>query len=343
MKRSVEGIELDLDGLQVLPGLINAHDHLEFALFPRLGRRHYPNATEWARDIYHPDQSPLREHLTVPKSSRLLWGGLRNLACGVTTVWHHNPYDPSFDDDFPVRVAKSYGWAHSLAFEANVRSRFDATPPASPFLIHAGEGTDQDAAQEIFELHELGVLDQRTVLIHAVGFRADGWKLIRKTGAGVVWCPRSNLFTLGRTLGRDTLASGVPLALGTDSPLTAEGDLLDEIRTARDLSGAGDGFVQELVTTAAARLLRLPPQPDDWIAAPAFGEPPELVVIGGSIRLIGPQLARALPPRVCREFYPLRVETRPPVLVRWNVPGMLEEAARHLGEDVRLAGRRVFA
>ena len=29
---------------------------------------------------------------------------------------------------------------------------------------------------------------------------------------------------------------------------------------------------------------------NDWIAAPAFGEPPELVVIGGEIRLISPAL-----------------------------------------------------
>jgi cytosine/adenosine deaminase-related metal-dependent hydrolase len=336
MKRVAEGIELDLDGLQVLPGLINAHDHLEFALFPRLGQRHYANAAEWARDIYHPDQSPIREHLEVPKSLRLLWGGLRNLACGVTTVCNHNPYEPIFDDDFPVRVAKSYGWAHSLAFEPDIRACFDATPPGAPFLIHAGEGTDDDAAEEIFKLNELGVLTERTVLIHAVGFREDGWQLMRKVGAAVVWCPRSNLFTLGRTLSRDALASGIPMVLGTDSPLTAEGDLLDEIRAARELDWEYDSF-------AAARLLRLPAHADDWIAAPGFGEPPQLVVIGGRIRLIGPRLARALPPGICREFHPLRIETRPPVLVRWNVPQMLEEAAQHLGEDVRLAGRRVSA
>jgi cytosine/adenosine deaminase-related metal-dependent hydrolase len=336
MKQPVEGIELDLDGLQVLPGLINAHDHLEFALFPRLGRRHYANATEWARDIYHPDQSPVFEHLQVPKSLRLLWGGLRNLACGVTTVCHHNPYDAAFDDGFPVRVVKRYGWAHSLAFQANIRDRFDATPPGAPFLIHAGEGTDVAAAEEISKLHELGVLTERTVLIHAVGFREDGWELIRKAGAAVVWCPRSNLFTLGRTLSRDAVASGIPMALGTDSPLTAEGDLLDEIRAARELDWQYD-------SSAAARILRLPPHPDDWIAAPAFGEPPELVVIGNRIRLIGPRQARALPPRICREFYPLRIETRPSVLVRWNVPRMLEETSRHLGDDVRLAGRKVSA
>ncbi len=98
----VEGVELNLEGLTVFPGHINAHDHLEFALFPRLGHGPYPNATAWSRDIYHPDQSPLAEHLRVPKQVRLLWGGLRNLIAGVTTVCHHNPYEAAFDDDSSV-------------------------------------------------------------------------------------------------------------------------------------------------------------------------------------------------------------------------------------------------
>ena len=336
MKRIVEGVELDLEGLQILPGLINAHDHLEFALFPRLGERHYANATEWARDIFHPDRPPVREHLRVPKNLRLLWGGLRNLASGVTTVCHHNPYEDAFEDNFPVRVMKSYGWAHSLAFQANLRECFDATPPGAPFFIHAGEGTDDAAAEEIFKLHALGVLNEQTVFIHAVGFREEGWRLIRKAGASIVWCPSSNLFTLGRTISGEVLASGVPIALGTDSSLTAEGDLLDELRIALAL-GLGYSGRQ------TARTLRLPQQPNDWIAAPAFGEPPELVVIGDRIHLIGPRLARSLPARVCRELYPLGIETRPSVLVRWNVPRMIEDAAAYLGEDIRLAGRKVEA
>src|SRR5579875_763838 len=32
-----------LDGYIVLPGLINAHDHLEFGMFPRRGSGPYPN------------------------------------------------------------------------------------------------------------------------------------------------------------------------------------------------------------------------------------------------------------------------------------------------------------
>src|ERR1700676_3172223 len=81
---------LDLAGHLILPGLINAHDHLEFSLYPRLGRGPYPNAGAWARDIYKPTKSPIAEHLRVPKDTRLLWGGLKNLLSGVTTVCHHN-------------------------------------------------------------------------------------------------------------------------------------------------------------------------------------------------------------------------------------------------------------
>src|SRR5205085_8860792 len=77
---------LDLTGQLILPGLINAHDHLEFNLYPRLGRGPYPNAGAWSRNVYRPDESPIREQLAISKSTRLVWGGLKNLLNGVTTV-----------------------------------------------------------------------------------------------------------------------------------------------------------------------------------------------------------------------------------------------------------------
>jgi len=223
-------LTIDLSGYLILPGLINAHDHLEFNLFPRLGKGPYSNFEQWAEDIYHPEQSPLREHLAVPKAVRLWWGGIKNLLSGVTTVCHHNPYEPEvFDGDLPVRVVRRYSWAHSLALERDVLSKFRATPPDAPFIIHLGEGTDERSRNEIFELDQMGPLDARTVIVHGVALDEAGHARLRERGGALVWCPTSNLFTLGKTLDRRVTSKNPRLALGTDSALTAQGDLLDEI------------------------------------------------------------------------------------------------------------------
>src|SRR5271163_1911032 len=66
-----QALSIDLERHLILPGLINCHDHLEFNLFPKLGQGPYPNAAAWADDIYHPDRSPIKEHLAVPKAARL--------------------------------------------------------------------------------------------------------------------------------------------------------------------------------------------------------------------------------------------------------------------------------
>ena len=162
------GPALDLTGHLLLPGLINAHDHLEFNLFPHLGKRRYTNVREWAADIHKVDDSPVREHLRVPLPTRLFWGGMKNLLAGVTTVSHHNPYQPRiFDSGFPVRVVRRFGWAHSLAFSDDVPARFTSTPGKQPFIIHAGEGTDAEAGEEIHKLEKVG----RSQRAHGSGAR----------------------------------------------------------------------------------------------------------------------------------------------------------------------------
>jgi hypothetical protein len=136
----------------------------------------------------------------------------------------------------------------------------------------------------------------------------------------------------------------VPVALGSDSPLTAEGDFLDEIEFARTSMGGPDSLVRSLAGDCARRVLRLPSQTEDWIAAPGFGAPPELVVRKGRILLINPERAGWLPAELREEFFPLHVEGRPRVLVRWNTPQLLRDTAEFLeGSQIRLAGRVVDA
>jgi cytosine/adenosine deaminase-related metal-dependent hydrolase len=354
-KSPKSSVTLDLSGHLIMPGLINAHDHLEFNLYPRLGRGPYPNAGAWARDIYRPNDSPVREQLQIPKNTRLFWGGLKNLLSGVTTVCHHNPRDARvFDRNFPVRVVRQFGWAHSLEFSSDLVQRFHATPPGWPFILHLGEGVDRSAQREIFQLDELGALDGRTVLVHAVALGAAGLRLAKERRASFIWCPSSNLFLFGRTLGERSLSSGVPVALGSDSALTAEGDLLDEIQVARKVSGMSSTAIYRMVTTEAARVLRLKNGSGalttgsvaDLIALPdvrrspasalSHTNGPALAIVGGKVKLVAPSLATRL---LKSRLHPIRVEGRGDFLVDANVPKLIERA----GRELRLAGRRILA
>jgi cytosine/adenosine deaminase-related metal-dependent hydrolase len=355
---------IPLDGCLLLPGLINAHDHLEFSLFPRLGRGPFPNARDWAREVYRPSESPIREQLQVPKRERLIWGGLKNLLSGVTTVCHHNPYEPEpFENAFPVRVVSRFGWAHSPDFSDDIPARFAATPPEAPFILHLGEATDAAGRLQIFELDAMGALDRRTVLVHGVALDANGLALVEQRGAAIIWCPSSNLFTLGATLDGAVFETSIRIALATDSALTGEGDLLDEMRLARRLGRTGATRLYEMVTTEAAALLRLDQGegrltaggPADLIAIADPGRDPSealtgeelceplLVMIGGEIKLVAEQFACRLESRLTSRLHRIKPEGRRACLVDADVPALLASARRALGADqpVRLAGKRL--
>jgi cytosine/adenosine deaminase-related metal-dependent hydrolase len=348
---------IDLSGYLLLPGLINAHDHLEFALFPRLGHGPYPNASVWAADIYRPAESPIRDQLRVPKWVRLHWGGLKNLLSGVTLVAHHNPfYAPVFNNRFPVRVLRRYGWAHSLDFSPDLRDRYRETPPQWPFIVHAGEGVDERAGAEFGRLDRAGVVGARTVIVHGVALdRAELEALTRHRGS-LVWCPSSNLFTLGRTLRCEALLNGFPVALATDSSLTAAGDLADEILVAH-AQGIALEAIYEMVTTRAAAVLKLSSGygaireggAGDLIAVPDGGQTPaesllgldpHLAVVAGKVRLVSEIIARRVP---ANGFSRMRVEGHGDYRVDADIPLLHSAASRGLGGPVLLGGKAVRA
>ncbi|HTH54894.1 MAG TPA: amidohydrolase family protein, partial [Cyclobacteriaceae bacterium] len=237
------------------PGLINSHDHLEMNLYPLVGNPPYQNYTEWAKDIYKPRESPVKEIERVDIEDRLLWGGIKNLISGVTTVIHHNPWHRALSKKkFPVRVVET-AWAHSLAYEKNVEKKFPKTK--SPFAIHAAEGVDTLAQEEISKLHDLGLLKQNTVLIHAVGLNEGNVKLIRESKAAIVWCPSSNLFMFGKTLPLNEIIGKIKVALGSDATMTGPATFLDEIRVAWRSGYVTAKEICAMVTSIPAEIFQL--------------------------------------------------------------------------------------
>jgi hypothetical protein len=332
---------------------------LEFNLFPRLGRGPYPNAVAWAKEIFKPSEEPIASHLKLPKHIRLWWGGLKNLLNGVTSVAHHNPYDPTvFSRSFPVRVVRRFGWAHSLTFSPDIETSFRRTPSGAPFIVHAGEGTDCDSWRELYRLDEAKLLRSSTVLVHGVAIKPEDLQVIRSRGVSLVWCPTSNLFTLGRTVSPEVLNSEISIALGTDSALTADGDLLDELSVAGN--HVSSSRLYRMVTSDAARILHLKAGEgriqDGGVAdllvvrannenSPSrlLGSRPELVFLKGRLMLISADAARELHITDLEGFQEVEIEGRGKWFVKSNVRGFLDQTKQILGERVCLAGRQVIA
>lgn len=267
---------VDLGGAVVLPGLVNAHDHLELNHYGALKTRdRYRHADDWIADLRPRLQTDetIRRNARFPLADRLFIGGLKNLLAGVTTVAHHNPRYREIDRHCPVRVLERYRWAHSFSMEAGpvgaggepggqVAATCAATPPDTPFLVHVAEGSDERAVQELVRFTREGCLRANSVIVHGVAHTVDSWRAAVASGTGLVWCPASNAFLLGETVPLARLFAAAPgsaafVCLGSDSRLTGARDLLDEVRVA-SAHGLPHGALLPMVTSTAARLLKQP-------------------------------------------------------------------------------------
>ncbi len=352
---------LDLEGYLLLPGLVNAHDHLEFGLFPNLGAGPYQNSVEWAKEIHRTQAGLIARHRRVPKAVRFFWGAIRNLLCGVTTVCHHNPLSRELlSAEFPIRVLSKFGWAHSLEMDPNLIHNFDHTPPNLPFMLHAAEGIDARSAQEIFDLDRMQVLSDRTVLVHGLALNPKSVALLNRRRCALIICPTSNQFLFHCSPSSTLIKSVNTVVLGSDSPLTAAGDFLHEITFARNEIGLDTNSLYEMVTSKSASVLRLrngeghlkPGSIADLIAVQNHGLTPaetitrltsdriELVMLAGRVQLAAPTIYDRLPAALKSGLQPLSIDGH----LRWlraPIDDLLAEAKKAVGREIRLGGKKV--
>jgi cytosine/adenosine deaminase-related metal-dependent hydrolase len=323
---------VDLGGDRVLPGLINAHDHLQLNSLsrPDFGRS-YRHVREWIADVDARRRSDpeFEAAVAVARDERLLIGGMKNLLSGVTTVAHHDPLYPSLSSPhYPTRVLRDYGWTHSLYVdgEDKVVDSYRATPSTWPWIIHAAEGRDQEAGTEFERLERLGCVGPNSLLVHGIALDEAQRSRLRRAAAGLIWCPSSNLRLFGKTAAVAELAAQGRVALGTDSRLSGGRDLLDELRLAGQLGELDDSALESLVTSDSARLLRLSDRgelrPDaraDLLILPARTRltaasraEVRLVLMDGIVRYGDSDCARSVAPRAA--LTDIRVDGRAKVL-----------------------------
>jgi cytosine/adenosine deaminase-related metal-dependent hydrolase/ubiquinone/menaquinone biosynthesis C-methylase UbiE len=357
---------LNLQDYALLPGLINSHEHLEFGLFPKLGRPagapSYRNSTEWAEEIHQVHSGIIERYKQIPRATQLWWGAIRNLLCGVTTVCHHNPlHEELTRPNFPVRALSRFGWSHSMAFDPDLTEKCQRTPREQPFILHAAEGIDEESKSELSRLDQMRVLNERAVLIHGLACTLTEISLINRRGASLVVCPTSNRFLFAKTLSRDLLASVERVALGSDSPITAAGDLLDDVHYLYAEAGLNPNMIYSMVTSNAAEIFHLKDghgriaesgaadliavrdrydTPARGVCELTFGDV-KLVMLAGRVQMASPHLYARLPSdlRFGMELIEVAGHQR---WIRAPLRALFESAECVLGQKkLRLAGREV--
>lgn len=255
-----QDVLIDCKGGLLVPGLINAHDHLELNNFKRIKYRdRYTHSLQWFEDIEarfdtDPDLTGPRR---VPLEHRLWVGLLKNLLSGVTTVCHHNPFYRELEYNVPLQVVKEYGFGHSLFRGEDPAVSYQNTPANDPWIIHLAEGVEHTAEEEFEQLEGIGALGRNTVIVHGVGLIQQQRNRLIECGGGLIWCPGSNHFLFGRTAEVKALSKAGKLALGNDSRLTGEFDLLQELKVAAACQQLSSQALFRAVTTDSARILRL--------------------------------------------------------------------------------------
>jgi cytosine/adenosine deaminase-related metal-dependent hydrolase len=79
-------------------------------------------------------------------------------------------------------------------------------------------GWKAPALSPIAYLEHLGVLDDQTLLVHAVHLTESDWHVVAKRRCHVCFCPRSNAaLQVGRPSIETAVRLGIPIAMGTDS------------------------------------------------------------------------------------------------------------------------------
>ncbi len=246
----------------VFPGLINAHDHLEFNLFPPLANRVYSDYLEWGEDIHVQQKEIIHKIEQIPFEKRIRFGALKNLLNGFTRVVHHGPHRPMVRSLTKYPVWMNYQYAHALGTEPRWKLKLNL-PFTSELMLHVGEGTSTRAELEIDRLITWNCVRKRLIGIHAIGITPEQASHFK----AVIWCPASNLFLYNKTMAAHKIKDHTAVLFGTDSTVSSPASLWDQLRMVRGLEMISDQDLFKMLTFDSRTHFGGQSQSEDWVVA----------------------------------------------------------------------------
>lgn len=301
----------------ILPGLIDAHNHILFDIFDETDwspSQAYTNHNQWTAEARYGAMVDAKQYLNGEGTPNLdpgfgcemdKYGELKGILAGTTSILGAaNPtnktcygslartIDQSSNDlgQDKIQVATLFPPSSPDAICSNIQS--DKT---DALVAHVGEGVDATALNEFATLGTVTNPDNclyvpETTIVHGTAFGDAQLSVMAANGMSLVWSPRSNVFLYGAgtDLTKTTnvplaLSKGINVALGPDWSLGGSQNMLDELRFADEVDNAAWGDIlsaKDLVTMATkngAHALGLA----STLGSLEVGKKADLFVIGG--------------------------------------------------------------
>lgn len=229
------------------------------------------------------------------------WGSLKGLIAGTTSIVGlpgvstgcfaglSRPIDAAQNGLETDLVQTSALFPPSKSSADSVCANF-SSGKTSAYLIHVGEGVNQNALDEFTTLFSVSTTPgclyaPGTTVTHGTAFGASEFTKMGASGMRLTWSPASNVALYGKTTDIPAaLKAGVMVSLAPDWSMGGSQNILDELRFARDWSNKNwsglltDKQLVEMVTVNAAATLGL----SDSIGRLEQGAIADVVVFAGN-------------------------------------------------------------
>ncbi|MBK8168941.1 MAG: amidohydrolase family protein [Sandaracinaceae bacterium] len=282
----------------IYPGIVDAHNHTQYNYLPIWVPNPpglFQNRGDWAaRNDYSDFTASVNDNESAHVCQQVKYGELRALVGGTTTIQgtfnsnrrcfrtlvNNAEYGPFGTTD---RMRTNITGVDAIdAMDATTISGQMASGDVTAYVIHLGEGIDEESRAEFDTLVEKNLLAAQTVVIHGTAFGATEFAMMGAAGAKLVWSPFSNLLLYGGTTNVPAaLDAGVSVSLAPDWTPSGSVSLLQEMRVARRHSCENwDGRLTnedlvKMVTSIPAHALAL----DDQVGTLAPGLAADVLVI----------------------------------------------------------------
>ena len=298
-----EATRVECGSAAISPGLINAHDHLNYNdRWPlpstAAGGKRYNHRHEWRASV----STPSNKYGTAAASNGMRWNELRQLMSGTTSIAASTKANGLLRNlDELEAKDKDKGFSpleyqvfllgdSNRSFKADCGWNYGKTEYAVSQLhgmvTHTAEGIN-DYAHEEFRCQSSSFdkaqdfTEKNVAHIHGVGLQAVDYFNMARDKSKLIWSPRSNVSLYGMTAQAPILARmGGVVALGTDWTYSGSATMTREMACAAELSHTRyeDFFSAEDIWRMATKNAAIATSSDDKIGTLSAGKLADIAI-----------------------------------------------------------------